>query len=67
MSYRDPRQSIEEPATMVAESISSFTDAVEARISSGDWSDKHIDSLMSVVEELSRLRLKLLRLAGDNW
>jgi len=67
MSYRAPEQSIEEPAIIVVEGIDTFNTAVDARIRSGNWSDKHIDKLTDVVEELSRLRLKLLRLARDNW
>ena len=67
MSYRDPAQSIEEPAIMTVEGMDSFLEAVDTRVKSMEWKDKHIDELMLIAHEVSGVRLKLLRLARDNW
>lgn len=67
MSYRNPAQSIEEPAIKVVEGMDSFLEAVDARVKSDNWSDTYIDELVLIANEVSGLRLKLLRLARDNW
>jgi hypothetical protein len=67
MSYRDRAQSIEEPAIQAVEGIDSFVNAAKARIRSENWTDEHVADLMDVAKGLLGVRLKLLRLARDNW
>ena len=67
MSYRDPRQSLEEPIDMLVASIDCFRETAENRIRSGEWSTEHLDEVMERVMELTALRYKLLRLAQETW
>ena len=66
MSYRDPEQSIEEPARCIVRGIDDFRSAVDARIEAS-WSPEHIKELVSLVSELTPIRYKLLQLAEETW
>lgn len=67
MSYRDPAQSIEDPARELISSIDSFCLAVDARVADESWREQHIDKLILLAGELTAMRLKLLRLARETW
>ncbi len=67
MSYRNPEQSIEEPARSLIGDIDNFSFAVDARIEAGDWKGEHLQELISLVSELIPLKYKLLQLAKETW
>ncbi len=67
MSYRDPAQSIEEPARDLIRAIGVFCDAVDARVESRRWQDTHISELILLVNRVVPLKYEFLRLAAENW
>lgn len=67
MSYRDPKQSLEDPATKILEGIRQFRVACLARVLSGEWSEEHIEEIEEIVVKLSVLEFPLSIICTNHW
>lgn len=67
MGYRPVEQSIEDPLRKILEGMNEFDAAVRLRIGSGDWKAEHLEEIDELSRQLSKYRIKMTRLAEDNW
>jgi hypothetical protein len=68
MTYRDPRQSLEDPARKVSEAIGELERPIMERISHPeDWTDTHIEEMLELSADLARMKVRLIRLATKEW
>lgn len=71
MGLRPPSQALELPIAQILEGIkpgaADFSKAVEERVASGDWPQDHIQELIEIMQDMTRLRVRLQKLAADTW
>jgi hypothetical protein len=67
MSYEDPAQSLKDPIDTIIEGIKNFSEAVNARETSNEWKDEHLDELCEIDLLLRQIRTKLARLRQSTW
>lgn len=67
MSYRPDNQALEEPIDNLLKAVEFFQKQSQNRIESDDWSEEHIDQLVSLKKDLLDLQVRLLRLRSQTW
>ena len=67
MSYRDKKQSLEEPITKLLEGVKEFDDAVNERMLSNEWEKSYLSELDEVRQKLNGLRFKLYQIRLETW
>lgn len=67
MSYRDPRQSLEDSLHDLLSAIDAFSQVVDRRIDSNEWSQGHILEINSLRIRLLELKPQLTELKERNW
>lgn len=67
MTYRDERQSIQDPAEQILEGVEKLDRAIALRLREGDWVDEHEQELIQLKKDLLDWEIRLRKLAKENW
>lgn len=67
MGYRPDNQSLEAPAQKILDGIEELENAIMERKMSGEWSNKHITKMLTLVEKLKKSKIKLITVTQEQW
>lgn len=67
MSYRPSNQSLQPICDRLLKNIKEFSDAVNERIVSGDWTIDHLNEISNLDRDLLALKVRISKLKGETW
>ena len=67
MSYRDEKQSLEEPIEIILDGINKLDKAINERIKSDEWEKEHLLELNELRKLLNDTQLTLEIVKNETW